>query len=464
MREAPRMDHRSRIAPRIVPRVTQRVTSTIALVLLVLAGSLLATAGAGAFAAPPPERYMLEGHVALDRSEYRKAANDFRKAAVAYREALAEIESEVENESYAEALYWQAFALHRLGHKRDLQNAAVALMEMKALEYEEERLHSEAMQLATRVKGDLALKGDAQAARELAEMIEEQNDQELKMAALHAMINMNPDRALPILEQMLRNREPGTAAMRRQAIFLIAQGEAEGAEELMIEVARNDPDFEVRQQAVFWLAQAGSEKSLEFLIDVILHSDDPEMQSQAIFALSHHDSERAAEVLQEVASDPAQPQENREAAIFWLGQSGGEEHLLFLRELYSKLEDPELKERVLFGVAQAGRPETAAWLLEIALDENEDLEARKGALFWAGQLGEVPVARMAELYRSLPDREMREQILFVMSQDDSDEALAVMMEIAREEEDFELRKNAVFWIGQHGGEEAEAFLIEIINR
>ena len=62
MREAPRMDHRSRIAPRIapriipriVPRVTQRVTSTIALVLLVLAGSLLATAGAGAFAAPPP--------------------------------------------------------------------------------------------------------------------------------------------------------------------------------------------------------------------------------------------------------------------------------------------------------------------------------------------------------------------------------------------------------------------------
>ena len=75
----------------------------------------------------------------------------------------------------------------------------------------------------------------------------------------------------------------------------------------------------------------------------------------------------------------------------------------------------------------------------------ESIEVRKNALFWAGQTGGIRGAELQELYESLTDMEMKEQVIFVASQTGEAEAMDFLMEVATNEEDAELRKRAVFW-------------------
>ena len=101
--------------------------------------------------------------------------------------------------------------------------------------------------------------------------------------------------------------------------------------------------------------------------------------------------------------------------------------------------------------------------MAVAMDPNESIERRKTALFWAGQRDQMPTANLDELYRTMDDREMREQVIFVLSQRDETEAVDVLMNIARNETDRELRKKAIFWLGQSDDPRVPDFLLELIN-
>jgi HEAT repeat protein len=424
-----------------------------------LAGMLVALGLIAVLAMPgaarADDRYdetFARAHRALDEGQTRTAAVDFGRAA-----ELATSEA-----GRAEALYWRAFSLHRAAGKRDLRQAARDLLTLEKMELAE-HLAEETRALAVRVQADLARQGDADAAREVAGMIEDQQDMELKIAALQAMLHMNPQRAVPVLEKIITDRRPGTTELRRQAMFILSQADSDRSVELMIDAARNDPDPEVRQQAVFWLGQTGSDEALAFFRQLIAEEQDPEVLSQVLFVFSQFEAEEANELLRQIAGDPDRDPEVREHAIFGLGTNGTRGDRLFLRELFGQLTDDELREQVLFAVAQHDDPGTGEWLMGIALDDAADLESRKMALFWSGQQGLVATEELSRLYESVSDQEMREQIIFVLSQDGSDEAMQTLMEIARHEEDHELRKQAVFWIGQSGAEGAEDFLFEIIN-
>jgi HEAT repeat protein len=423
------------------------------LVVLLVMAVLVTVAMTAAEATASVESQMVKGHVALDRSEYRSAAAAFERAATLSKGAS----------GYVEARYWYAFALHRAGSKRDLRSAAASLVELQNLEMDS-GLYAEALDLAVRVKSDLAKQGDAKAAQELAEMVAKQEDLKLKLTALQGMMNVNPDKAYSALEQILRSREPGTAELRQQAVYLLHRVDTERSVDLLAELARNDPDPEVRQQAVVSLSQIGSEKAVDVLIEMITRDEDAEVKIQAIYALTHVGGDRAAQALRVVAADPQQPRESRELAIFWLGHEGGEEHLAYLRRLYAELTDPELKLQLVHGVANSESQAVADWLAEIVLDPDEDIEVRNMALHWVGQRGHLPLAQLEQLYRDVPEPEMHAQIIHVLAQDGSPEALQQLMVIAREEQDIELRQMAVLWIGQIGGEEAEQFLMEILER
>src|SRR5690606_20908391 len=100
-----------------------------------------------------------------------------------------------------------------------------------------------------------------------------------------------------------------------------------------------------------------------------------------------------------------------------------------------------------FSLSQAGGAANQRWLMELALGDGEPLELRKKALFWAGQ-GEMPVGELSALYDRLTSREMKEQVIFVLSQRGETEAVDRLIQIARAERDPELRGKAVFWLSQ----------------
>ena len=285
----------------------------------------------------------------------------------------------------------------------------------------------------------------------------------MKVAALNALQRMDPAKARPVLRRVLARRDTASTCLRRKAVFLVAQQNEPGTEELLLESVRNDPDSEVRRQAVFWLSQVGTDQAVSALDSVLRFSQDQEIRERAVFALSQHGSARAQQALRSYAERSDVPEELRAKAIFWLGQNQSAENAAFLRNLYGKLKTRELRKRVLFSLSQMGGEENGRWLLGVARDTSQGIEVRKQALFWAGQ-GGVSVGELTRLYGNVSDRRMREQLIFVYSQRNEPEALDKLIEIAKRDPDPDLRKRALFWLGQSEDSRAVEALQEIIEQ
>ena len=158
------------------------------------------------------------------------------------------------------------------------------------------------------------------------------------------------------------------------------------------------------------------------------------------------------------------PEDLQKQAIFYIGQRESAENAAFLRGLYGRLKSPAAKERVLFSVSQMRGEASGRWLLDIAVNSQEPIELRKKALFWAGQQNAADLTTIAGLYDKMPDREMKEQLIFVYSQRREPAAVDKLLEIAQKETDRDLRKKALFWLGQSNDPRVMKFLEDIINR
>ena len=401
-------------------------------------------------------------------------ANDFLRAA----ELFSRIHTEARfrgSEYRAISYYYDAFARSRVGGRAQLQRARTALDAMRrehATAWNDQR---DAAALLTRIEAELARQGEVAAAREVrasadAATRDPCTDANLavKVEAINALMQMDAASAMPILEEVIRNKSTDacTADLRRRAIFIISQQRTDRSAAILLEAARNDPDSEVRGQAVFFLSQVGTDEALAAL-ESILAADNADVRQQALFAISQHRSPRAGELLRDFAVRTDVSAEQRGQALFLLGQRGHEsaENARFLRELYPRLTDPEVRQKALFAISQTRGEESADWLLARALDQNESMEVRKQALFFAAQQRALPIARLSELYDRVNDRELKAHIAFVVSQRGRDpEAVDLLMKIARDDQNPELRKQAIFWLGQSRDPRAAAFLLELIKR
>jgi HEAT repeat protein len=244
---------------------------------------------------------------------------------------------------------------------------------------------------------------------------------------------------------------------------VLSQKRTEETEDILLSVARNDPDSDVRQQAVFWLSQVGTEKALTALDSILRSSTDPELLDKAVFAVSQIKSDRAAQILRDYAGRDNAPEDVREKAVFWLGQQHSPSSGEFLRALYARVTVEDLKEKIIFSLSQMHSDENTRWLMDLALNGKESIDLRKKALFWAGQSG-AAIADLVQLYDRTSDHDMKEQLIFVYSQRHETQALDKMIDVARHETDRELRKKAIFWLGQSRDPRAAQALLEIINQ
>jgi HEAT repeat protein len=401
----------------------------------------------------------------LSRDRYLQAAELFYQVYQRYPRS-----------SYAaQSLYYQAFALYRSGRERDLRQARDALRELEQNYASSEVALREAEALQARISGELARRGDVEAAervtraaavgvreRTAAQACASEED-EIRMAALNALLQMNSERAIPILKRVLQERDEDNECiveMRSKAVFLLAQHLDEDNVDVLLDVVQNDPNPEVRGQAVFWLSQVPGERTVDALEGILIESDNPQLQEKALFALSQSGGERASQVLRDYALREDIAPELRGKAIFWLGQRS--DNSAFLRDVYARTTDPEVKERIIHSLAMSGGRENGAFLLTIAGDERQSIETRKQAMFWASQAG-VSVVEMAGLYERMPERELKEQIIFALAQQGEDAAVDKLLEIARKEKDSELRKKAIFWLSQSDDPRVAEFLLEIIE-
>jgi TolA-binding protein len=402
-------------------------------------------------------------HAMYRQAREALSGDDFARAARLFQQVR---QRHPRSQYTPDAMYWEAFARYRLGGTDQLRTALGGL-EAQLRDHPRAATRGDARELATRIRGELARRGDARAAQGVTEQAgrpcERGGDDDNRVAALNALLQMDAEQAMPILRRVLARRDACSEKLRAHAVFLVAQKRTSDTEEVLLGIARQDPSKEVREQAVFWLSQVGTERAVDILSDILRTSRDEDLQEKAVFALSQHGSARAGQLLRDAAErNPSR--KVREQAIFWIGQRGTAENAEYLRTLFGRLEDPALKEKVLFSLSQMQGAGNGRFLLSVAQDGRQPAQVRKQAIFWAGQAG-VPVAELSALYDRLGDQESKEQVIFALSQRSGDRAAVdKLIDIARRERDRELREKAVFWLGQSRDPRAARILSEIIDQ
>jgi HEAT repeat protein len=424
----------------------------------------------------PGDSLYRAGRDLLNRGRYDEAAGMLQRLISVYPRS-----------SYTpDAYYWAAFAFYKTDRDENLRRA-VRLLETQASRSPQANTRGDGETLLARVYGTLAKRGDHKAAEwvqahadpttatstttstrtttttSTSTSCSSDDDDDPRVAAMNALLQMDAANAVPIIKQVLAKRDACSVGLRRKAVFVLSQKRTEETEDILLSVARNDPDSEVRQQAVFWLSQVGTEKALTALDSILRTSTDPELLDKAVFAVSQIKSDRAAQILRDYAGRDNAPEDVREKAVFWLGQQHSTSSAEFLRTLYARVTVEDLKEKIIFSLSQMHSDENTRWLMDLALNQKESIDLRKKALFWAGQTG-ADIGDLVQLYDRTSDHDMREQLIFVYSQRHETQALDKMIDIARHETDRELRKKAIFWLGQSRDPRAAQALLEIINQ
>jgi hypothetical protein len=397
----------------------------------------------------------------LNKNNYTSAASKFSLIITRHPKSV-----------YApDAYYWQAFALYKIGNESELKTARTLLQRQRSLHPRAATVTSEeSATLLNRVNGLLARSGDSKSAEDVVRQGEKaasqqcpnDDDDDVRAAALNAFLNMNAEQALPMLKQILARKDACSAKLREKAVFIVSQKRGAEVEDILLSTARNDPSTKVREQAVFWLSQVNTERALGYLEDILKTTTDANIADKAVFAISQHRSARASQMLRDYAGNPNAEFKLRDKAIFWLGQRHGEENGTFLKELYSRERDAKLKDKIIFALSQQRGNES--WLMNLATNESESIEMRKKALFWAGQNSRTSMAELTGLYDRMTSREMKDQLIFVYSQRREREAVDKLMDIAKRETDRDLRKKALFWLGQSKDPRVAEFLMQLINQ
>jgi HEAT repeat protein/TolA-binding protein len=396
----------------------------------------------------------------LNRGEWRRAAT-----------AFADLPQKFPNSGYAsDAMYWQAFALYRIGGTEDLR-AALRLLETQVSKYPQARTRSDASTLATRVRGTLASRGDASAREAIQKQVSEggeqacdREDQEVRAEALKALAQSDPASLVPSVRRVLAKKDPCSARLRQTAVYLLGRsGDNEGPA-LLREVALNDPEPEVRSAALQYLARSPSDVAVNTLEEVLRTSTDQGVLRSAARALASNPNPRARAAVRALIERTDAPERLRMEAVSGFDNDRiTEDDATYFRTVYTKIDSPRVKARIAQLIGRLGGDTNDQWLLGLMRNNDEPLEVRTAALERvAGR--NMPIADAVRLYGNVADRQMRERLIGVYRQRKEAEATDKLIDIAKNDTDYNLRRQAINALTQKNDPRAMKLLLEIIDK
>ena len=350
-----------------------------------------------------------EGQKALREQNWTEAAEQFKQA----------IKADKDNADAS--MYWRAHALYKAGRKNEAERQ-VRSLERK---YPDSRWVKEARVLQIEHEGsEPVLAGAAD---------ESGLDEELRMFALAQLMDRDPERALPLVLDLIQNTD--SESVRRDSLFMLGMSEDPRAQQAIAQIARDSKDPALQVNAIQMLGIASSEPSLALLADLYRESDSVEVKQAVIQAYMVGDG---SESLVDILKSEQNPELQTEI-IHAMGVTGATDDL---RGLYPTLSSQETRVAALEALSIAGD----AQILREVLNTETDPELRKTAIQGIAMEGGSEASALLEsIYdnaSSVEEKKMVLEALVIM-----DEAEDLALKIVRTESDPELRRNAIQMLG-----------------
>jgi HEAT repeat protein len=369
------------------------------------------------------EDYYEEGMEALDDRDWEYAIEAFDSVA------------RLEGRRADGALYWRAYAESKLG----MTSEALATLDSLRQKHPQSRWLRDAKALEAEVR-----QGHGQAVSPEGEA-----DEELKLLALNSLMNVDPERAVPMLEKFLQGSE--TPKLKDRALFVLAQSGSPRAREVIGRVARGESNPHLQMKAVKYLGLFGGEESRQELATIYAATTDVEVK-RAILKSFMLAGVRGR--LLTAAKGEDVPELRREA-VHQLGVMGAREELW---QLYQQETERGVREQILKALFISGDVDR---MIEVARLEDDD-ELRLEAIHRLGLMGGPKTAdALVSLYADEHDDDIRREVIKSLFLQGNAKALIA---IARQETDSELKQEAVKKLSLIGSKEATDYLMEILNQ
>ena len=258
------------------------------------------------------------------------------------------------------ALYWLAYSQNKMGLRSE---ALEALVEIHTA-YPKSRWNEDARALEVEIR---------QSAGQQIEP-EHVDDEDAKLIALASMMGSAPDRALPMLTQIVIGDRP--LKTKQRALFVLTQSGNPKAFEVLDRVARDRSKPDLQSCAVRFLGVVGGEQSHKVLADVYANTSDLDIKRDVLRSMmTSGDLQRLLVMAKGEANT-----ELRGVAIVELGALGARDEL---STLYITEPSTQLRGRIIQSMFIGGNADK---LLEIAKNEKV-IQLRVEAIRSVGLMG-----------------------------------------------------------------------------
>ena len=408
----------------------------------------------------PADSAYRRAHDELNRGDYRKAATLFKDVWGKYPTARVA----------PDAMYWQAHALYRVGTTPDLQDALTVLDQLRT-KYPARRDRDEqgdvgALQM--RIAGVLSTRGmggQELVKRALAENANacDREDQQVRAAALNALMQTDQDAAIQYAQRMLTRKDECSTELRRSAVFLLGNKRDAQASATLITVARTDPNYGVRVAAINYLGRLPGDDAVAALEELTRSGDDDRIKREVIRALARHQSPRARASLKALVERADNSESLRITALDALEpERTSADDLAWLQGLYPKVDSPRMKARVISAVARIGGAQNEKWFTTLANNENESIDVRLVAVQRIGPT--MDIASLGKLYDATGQRRLRMELVNQFGRRKEAEATDKLVSIAKTGTDVEVRRGAIDALVRKKDPRATKMLLELIEK
>jgi TolA-binding protein len=355
-----------------------------------------------------------------------------------YEQALSEFNNVVSHTGVrAEgALYWKAYVLNKLGRSADAQAAIDTLRKT----YSNSRWLDDAKALELEVKQS---KGPVSPDAE--------TDDDIKLLALNGLMQSDPEKALPLVENLLKGSH--SPNLKRRALYVIAESNTPKAQQMLEQIARGgNPDLQVR--AVQFMSEKRNPNTPKILLEIYTSTSDPAVKRAILDAFSNNrDKERLLAVLKSERDGNLRSQ-----AINRLGDADGQPELW---QIYQSETTPEGKIAVLNAMHQNGNMEK---LVEVARTDKDPKVRQRAIEAIASQESGSPTSALVSLYSSEQDEHVKSTIIDHLSGRRGD--CKPLVDVAKSEKDIKMKMRLVERLSNmtRSCQAASDYLTEILSK
>ncbi|MEW6733545.1 MAG: HEAT repeat domain-containing protein [Acidobacteriota bacterium] len=265
--------------------------------------------------------------------------------------------------------------------------------------------------------------------------------EEIKIVALQSLFEANPERALALVNDILKPNSNASRPLKESAITLLSRSDSKQAVPILMDLARSEQDPKLRAKAIARLSYTKDPRVLGFLKDLVLTSQDSDIARTALGSLCQFEKIEAHEPLVQIAKT-AKSAEIRKAAISCLSNRASDITIDELVQIYEVSQDIDIRLHVINALTRR----SAYRLAEKSGSEDRLINA------------------VLRLYEAEKEEKIKMGMLDALGNTKHKLALKKLMEIAKGDTSFKLRARAIYWLGKSNDPEATKLLEDILKR